>query len=289
MDFKINKIEKFLIKYKSSLIIIIAIIFVVGMFTLTFNNIPFVAPISFIFYFILTRAIASVAIIKNNKILKIRNTELELNKALNATNQLIDVTNPKDFQSLALFYNNRIAYLIGMGEFEKAENEICVFWQKFNTKKVSPLTLIAIHTNMASIALEKRDFKTYEEQFQLICAYHSQNTNKVIKRYSKYAITNLQQSAEAIVANENSNFDEYSARVWHSIHLEPMKQKILTDEQVQPYSYLQAYENFFIFNQNKGDTEKAKTYAQQIINIANEQFYIYRKAKEYLENGNSSN
>lgn len=289
MEFKLNSFERFVIKYKSPIIIIIAIVFVIGMFILALNDAPFIAPLSFVLYFILTRLIVSIAIIKNNKILKIRNTQLDLNTALNATTQLIDITNSKDFQSLALFCNNRIAYLIEMGEFEKAENEIKFFWQSFNTKKVSPLTLVAIHTNMASLALEKRDFEAYEEQFGLVCDYHNKSTNKIVKRHSKHSIINLQQLAEAIVANENSNFEEYSARVLQAIHFEPIKEKVLTDEQIPPHSHLQAYEKLFIFTQSIGDTEKAKAQAQQIINIANEQFYIYRKAKEYIENENRSN
>ena len=103
-----------------------------------------------------------------------------------------------------------------------------------------------------------------------------------------HTIISLTQYAEAVVANENSNFEEYATRVWQLNHYEPIKDKNLTDEQMNAYSYLVAYENLFIFTQNQGDTEKAMFYAQQIVNLANEQFYIYRKAKEYLENADRS-
>ena len=190
---------------------------------------------------------------------------------------------------MAVLLNNRAAFLINMGEFEQAENEIRMFWQKYGNKKLANHTRVAIHTNMAVIALYKKDFKSYEEQFRIICEYENKKAKKPIKRQIKHAIISLTQYAEAVVANENSNFEEYATRVWQTNHYEPTRDKYLTDKQVLPYSYIVVYKNLFTFAQNTGDTEKAKTYAQQIVNIGNEQFYIYRKAKEYLENADRSN
>lgn len=289
MKFKLNGLEKFLIRHKFPIIIITACIFLIVVYSLVFNGLILVALISIPIYWLVSRLLVNVSMIKNNQILKIRNSHLDLNEALNATNQLIDIINIKDFQSLAVLCNNRIAFLIEMGEFQKAESEIRIFWQSFNIKKILSPTLVAIHTNMAAIALEKRDLKTYEEQFRLVCHYNQKITNKVMKRHSDFAISNLTQNAESVVANENSNAESYTARVWQTTRTDSLKGKILSDDEITPHSYLTVYEKLFNFSKNKGDLEKTKAYAEHIVNIANEQFYIYRKAKEYLENANRSN
>lgn len=289
MDFKINKFEKFIIRNRKALVIVTASVFYFIMILCAIMFIP-LSPAPLLLLFLLFMQLFVVVMLKkSNQVLALRNKHLQPEKALDATNQLISATNKKDFQNVAVFLNNRIAFLMDMGEFEKAENEICMFWQRFENKKLLISTRIAIHTNMAAIALEKKDFKAYEEQFRVVCQNESEVKNKRMKRQIQHMIVSLQQHAEAIVANENSDFGDYVTRVWATNHYDPIRNKNLSDEQTPPYSYLVAYENLFIFTQNKGDTEKAKTYAQQIVNQANEQFYIYRRAKEYLENGNSSN
>ena len=289
MNFKINAIERFVIKNRKLLVIITACIFILLMILSAIMIIPYGSTTLLIIYWLIIQLFAVVIWKKSNQALAIRNKHLQLEKALEATNMLIEAINKKDFQNAAVFLNNRIAYLMDMGKFEQAENEAFIFFQKFENKRLLPTTRLAIHSNLATVALEKKDFKSYEEQFRIICQYEGEVKNKRMKRQIHHMIVSLQQHAEAVVANETCDFGDYVTRVWATNHYDPLKNKNLTDEQTLPYSYLVAYENLFIFTQNTGDTERAKTYAQQIINIANEQFYIYRKAKEYLENGNSSN
>lgn len=289
MEFKLNSFEKFIIRYKNPIIRITGLIYIIGMIISAIMLVPLGAPLLLVLFFLTTLFYLFVVIKKSNQPLALRNNYLQVKKALAATNQLIEITREKDFQEMAVLLNNRVAFLICMGEFEQAENEIRMFWQKYGNKKLANYIHIAIHTNMGIIALEKRDFKSYEEQFNIICQYEKKKANKRLKRQMSHTIISLTQYAEAVVANENSNFEEYATRVWQTNHYEPIKDKNLTDEQMNAYSYLVAYENLFIFTQNQGDTEKAIFYAQQIVNLANEQFYIYRKAKEYLENADRSN
>lgn len=289
MDFGLNEIEKFIIKHRIPLIIVTACIFILGIILSAMMFILLGPPLLVGIFCLVSQIYVFVIIKKLNQALAIRNNQLQPEKALDATNQLIEAIGEKDFQNMAVLLNNRIAFLMDMGEFEKAENEIRMFWQRFENKKLLITTRIAIHTNMAAIALEKKNFKAYEEQFGIVCQNESEVKNKRMKRQIQHMIVSLQQHAEAVVANENSDFGDYVTRVWATNHYEPIRNQNLSDEQTPPYSYLVAYENLFIFTQNIGDTEKAKTYAQQIVNMANEQFYIYRRAKEYIENGNSSN
>ncbi len=289
MEFKLNSFEKFIIRHRIPIIRITGLIYIIGMIVSAIMLVPLGAPLLLVFFFLTIQFYMFVILKKSNQPLVLRNNHLRPEKALDATNQLIEITREKDFQTMAILLNNRVAFLINMGEFEQAENEIRVFWQRYGNKKLAKHTRVAIHTNMGIIALKKRDFKSYEEQFRIICEYENKKVNKRLKRQMKHTIISLTQYAEAVIANENSNFEDYAVRVWATNHYEPTRNKNLTDEQTPPYSYLVAYENLFIFTQNKGDVEKAKTYAQQIVNIANEQFYIYRKAKEYLENANRRN
>lgn len=289
MDFKLNGFEKFMIRYRIPIIRITGLIYIIGMIISAILLIPFGAPLLLAFFFLTLQVYMFVILKKINQPLVIRNKHLQPEKALDATNQLIETTSEKNIQDMAVLLNNRAAFLINMGEFEQAECEIRMFWQKYGNKKLANHIRVAIHTNMATIALEKKDFKSYEEQFRIICEYENKKAKKLIKRQMKHSIISLTQSAEAVIANENSNFEEYATRVWQTNQYDPLRDRNLTGEQVLPYSYLNVYENLFIFTHNQGDVEKAKNYAQQIVNIGNEQFYIYRKAKEYLENGNSSN
>ena len=151
MEFKLNSFEKFIIRYRIPIIRITGLIYIIGMLVSAIMLVPLGAPLLLVFFFLTIQFYLFVILKKSNQPLVFRNNHLRPEKALDATNQLIEITREKDFQTMAVLMNNRVAFLINMGEFEQAENEIRVFWQRYGNNKLAHHTRVAIHTNMGII------------------------------------------------------------------------------------------------------------------------------------------
>ena len=292
MDFKINKFEKFVLCHYSAIVVAYFVI-ITGLMVVDniFENMFMLPLLLMLVTYFGGLYVIMIPSRKIKQINELSNVALDINRALDAYNQLIEATSKKSTKFLPSYCICRIACLVNMGEFDRAENELHLFWQHFNLKKIPASDLALTHTLMANIALEKGNIQLFNEEMRIVNEYRS-NAEMVgiFKRVYNYNLTDINLFAEAYFANESSNAQNFEARVFAHMSLdETTGKKRKKNKMPTPMAYISAYHRLFVFYKNQGDSDKATYYAQQLVNIGNEQLSDYRKAKEYLENGNSSN
>lgn len=287
MKFKLNGFEKFIIKKHKAMRIVACIFLFIAFFSYNYRVVLGSALIllALAFYFY----VCMLPSLKNLKLTKLNNIEMNLDAFINGANLMIEATNPKDLSNITTFCINRIIALINMGEFDRAENELRLFWQTFDLKKIPAGVLADTHIAMANIALEKGDMKAFNDQMNLVYQYRKNAQGfAILKNALDYSINGIHLFAEAVTADEHRNENDYEARVFAHLNTNPINNKP-RKKAPQPMYVVSAYGKLFEFFKHTGNIEKATYYAQQLINIGNEQIIDYRKAKEYLENANRSN
>lgn len=289
MKFKLNKVEKFIIRYYKPLIfayfiLIILVSAICGNFEL-----PIIGVILNTILLIVVLYVIYIPMNKTKQLQELNDIAFDMHTMIDGCNQMIEVYNPKDTAHLSSFCLFRITGLINIGDFDRAEQELKSFWQYFNLKKLFPSDLAQTHILMADIALEKGDKVLFENEMRIVYEYGNNSTIVGPLRHSyNYSVKDTELIAEAYYANKDSNSQDYERRVFEHLNTNPLTGKPLKKLPKPMYS-LMAYNKLFLFFKNTGNIEKATHYAQQLVNIGNEQLSDYRKAKEYIENGNSSN
>ena len=289
MKFKLNRTEKFLIRYYKPMffsyfiILVLASLFFdfVGWSTIgrIFNTILLI----FMFYVIF------VPMSKAKQIQQLNDVDFDILSMIDACNQMIDAYNPKDITHLSSFCLFRIIGLINLGDFDRAEQEIKSFWQYFNLKKIHPSDIAQTHSLMANIALEKDDIKLFEDEMRIVYEYGNKPAIVGTFKHSyNYNVKGMELLSEAYFANRNNCAQDYEHRVFEHMNTNPLTGKPLKKKS-KPMYYLMACSKLFMFYKNTDNNQKATYYAQQLLSIGNEQLNDYRKAKEYLENADRSN
>ena len=289
MKFSINPIEKFVIRYYKPLLhsyfIMVALVTFVTI-SLELTELAFL--INSLFFSLVSVAIC-VPVYKTKKIAELNDKTFDMYAMLDACNQMIEACNPKDTVRISSFCLMRITGLINIGDFDRAEQELKSFWQCFDLRKVHPSDIAQSHISMANIALEKENPTLFNNEMRIVYEYGNNSTIVGPLRHTyNHSVKNIQLVAEAYCADKNSNAEDYERRVFENLNTNLLNGKPLK-KPPQPMHNLMAMNQLFLFYKNKGDTEKAKYYAQLILNIGNEQLSDYRRAKEYLENENRSN
>ena len=290
MKFKLNGFEKFIIGHKTlTKMLLLAVYFVLVFIAIVSEFSSSFVTLYFILFIFLGICINVYPNIKGNQLLKIHNEDMDMISFLDGTNQMIVALNPKDIPFVSQFCNNRITALYNIGEYDIAENEIRMFWQSFDLRKVPVPTLVSTHISMAMHAISNHDEKAYNEQMRIIEHYRQRSQKKILVRNGiDYAIRNLQFYADAKMVTKNVEIPYYEENVLAHLKTNPINNKPRKKDPSKLETF-SAYCKLFIYYKNTENTSKATYYAQQLINIGNEQLAAYRKAKEYLENGNSSN
>ena len=289
MKFKLNGIEKFIIRYYKPLffayILLLLLIAVIlgnlGMNTIgVMLNTVLLCVMLYVIY---------VPMRKAKQLQELNDIAFDMYTMIDGCNQMIEAYNQKNTAQLSSFCLFRIIGLVNIGDFDRAEQELKSFWQYFNLKKLHPSDIAQTHKLMANIALEKGDKDLFENEMRIVYEYGNNSTIVGPLRHSyNHNVKDMELTVEAHYANQDSNGQDYERRVFEHLNTNPLTGKPLK-KLAKPMYYLMAYNKLFLFFKNTGNIEKATYYAQQLMNIGNEQLSDYRRAKEYLENGNSSN
>lgn len=202
--------------------------------------------------------------------------ELQNGEALRRTDYLLSILHPsfkKEYQQLCA---NRIAYLINLGYFQQAKEENELFLQHFGTE-TSPLISAAFFYNKAILNLYEENFEEY--QINIKKAYKFKDSAKGL---AKINLINLIDNHSYFVNSfftDDPNFE--------TVVLNDMK----LAERIGKSAVFSRYFAIFNYYKRHDNKEKALEYANKLIQVANGNFELYdcRVAKEYIENGNSSN
>lgn len=284
-SFKLNSLERFVIRRKKVLFICLYIAFFIsviifshlkGIVTVPTDTFVLALPTIVIFLYI-----EFLPIFKNAKITNAyRNLDIDL--SLDGAIKLADASNPKDLEFSPTFHNNKATYLIESGRLNEAEKELELIFQTFDAKKLSSTVLFDIHVNYALIKIQSGDENAFREQLKIIEGYYDKIKRKASMYISKDTLNSLYLTAEAHFNPYSENFEQ---RVLDDIKFFGDKEK----KKIDPCDYFFGYSLLFTYFTRFENTEKAVYYANEIVKIGNDSFYEYRKAKEYLENADKCN
>ena len=202
--------------------------------------------------------------------------ELQNSEALRRTDYLLSILHPnfkKEYQQLCA---NRIAYLINLGYFQQAKEENELFLQHFGTE-TSPLISAVFFYNKAILNLYEENFEEYKINIKK--AYEFKDSAKGLAKIN--LINKIDNNTHFVNSffTDDPNFE--------TVVLNDMK----LAERIGKYAVFSRYFAIFNYYKRHENKEKAIQYATTLIQVSNENFELYdcRVAKEYLENGNSSN
>lgn len=202
--------------------------------------------------------------------------ELQNSEALRRTDYLLSILHPnfkKEYQQLCA---NRIAYLINLGYFQQAKEENELFLQHFGTE-TSPLISAAFFYNKAILNLYEENFEEYKINIKK--AYEFKDSAKGLAKIN--LINKIDNNTHFVNSffTDDPNFE--------TVVLNDMK----LAERIGKYAVFSRYFAIFNYYKRHENKEKAIQYANTLIQVANGNLELYdcRVAKEYIENGNSSN
>lgn len=282
-QFKINFIEKMILRRRRGIVIAAGILCITVDLISAHFELAFVPIFSLLLLFLLIFSLNFTVASKINQVTKYYTHELNLAKSLESISTLMEIIPLKEKIYHATLCIDRISCLIEMGETEKAEEEIRLFWQTFNLSKMPPNTLLCLHHNMAIIKLRNRDFKGFNEQLKAACMYRDKSVGKRKKHRPEDDTIEYLTLIAATYGEYDSGLESKLLATLNFQNGEPRKKP------ASPARYMGVYYRLFEFFKKNNLPEQAMHYAELVINIGNEQFLSYRKAKEYLCNADGSN
>ncbi len=287
MKFKLNGLEKFVMKNHQAMKVITIVLYFISLIICNYHF-----QIGFTMFLIILVAllyVMALPVLKNHQLVKINDVHMNPVEMMNGANLMLETLKPKDINNVCTYCLLRIVALINMGEFDMAENEIRLFWQNIDLNKVNDTAITDTHILMANITLEKGDMKSFDEQMNLVYEYRKKAQSfALFKNPIDYNIESVKLSAEAMTATPGRNENDYETKVLTHLRTNPLNNKPRKKD-AQPIFVFSAYSKLFEFFKRTGNVQKSTYYAQQLVSSGNEQFIDYRRAKEYLENANRSN
>lgn len=202
--------------------------------------------------------------------------ELQNGEALRRTDYLLSILNPKFKKEYQQLCANRIAYLINLGYFQQAKEENELFLQHFGTE-TSPLISAAFFYNKSVLNLYEENFDEYKINIKK--AYEFKDSAKGL---AKINLINMIDNNTHFVNSFFTDDPNFETVVLNDIKLA---------ERIGKSAVFSRYFAIFNYYKRHENKEKAIQYANTLIQVANGNFELYdcRVAKEYIENGNSSN
>ena len=280
--FKINKLEMFAITKPTTFKIISSTFYLLLAFLVIITSLTSIdSDVVTCFVVLILVAIMFLffpKLVVNSKIvLSVQpQEELQNSEALRRTDYLLSILHPnfkKEYQQLCA---NRIAYLINLGYFQQAKEENELFLQHFGTE-TSPLISAAFFYNKAILNLYEENFEEY--QINIKKAYEFKDSAKGLAKIN--LINKIDNNTHFVNSffTDDPNFE--------TVVLNDMK----LAEHIGKSAVFSRYFAIFNYYKRHENKEKAIQYANTLIQVANGNLELYdcRVAKEYIENGNSSN
>lgn len=286
--FKLNSFEKFVIGHKKVLIVLSFIAFFVIQIVMTAIQGPLIIPQdTFLLSLILLALVFYICTLPKLKNLKVLTAyaKLDLDTALEGASLLLDAASQKDYSYSPTFYNNKAVFLIETGNFCESEKIFSLIFQMFDTKKIRPSMLFAVHANWAVLKAYTGDVNGFTEQLRITESYYKKvkdSKNKAEIRSADYVFNNAKLIEQAYFGTYSEDFER---KVLEHIKTFGGKEK----KEISPYDYFSAYSILFNYFARFENSEKAVYYASEAVKLGNPSLFEYRRAKEYLKNANECN
>lgn len=282
--FKINKLDMFAIKkpnlfrliFISSYIIISLLLYLLTLIPPRDESginaiIIFCVLFSIIWFFYPNLIVKSKLLLT----LQPRNDMLLCSESLSRTNYLLSIIGENFPKQRAILCSNRISFLMDIGDFQLAKEEINLFKQYFDLDKYASTSAI-LFINSAIIDLYQNDISAYEIDIKKANEYRYK-TKGIARASVDLSIDDNLFISSFFTTDPNFEFNVLN------------KKNIAGANNISTLFY--KYTSLFYFSKRTGNKEKAIEYANAILQTANGNLELYdcRQAKEYLDNAYQNN
>lgn len=287
-DFKINALERFIIRNHTAIRRILYVVFLVLIIIIVpitvDRDIPF--PAVFGAAMLLVIPVVLIDMLATFKFLKIErevNESLDLQTALDRSEKMLAVFKPTQLDYIGTATLLKATALYDMGRHGEAKDCIHNFLDACDVKKAPFSQMAQNHTLLAIMALCDYDFREFEFQKSRIerCMSDSSKSSKMV--FERNNIIGELDFDYALYSAEE--YDE-ALEVKAIMRPETKNGKTVPENKRSKLSYVSAYSMLFEYFKRLNMQEKAHYYARKLQRLANGQFECYREAKEYLDNEN---
>lgn len=207
--------------------------------------------------------------------------DLDPQSAVSLTEELLKIRQKDSLYEKQKFYDALFEYYISLGDTEKVINLYTEI--KRANKKIEKSYDLHLGLFLCTAYLNRGEKHLYDTEINKIQVKLSES--KTARNCLKRQFQEVKLLEEALYGNNNPKFEK---NVFGYLYKIKPNGKI-TNKKPSDIQKIAAYGLLFIYYKSNGNSEKATEYARKTTEICNEQFVVYRKAKEYLENANKCN
>lgn len=274
----ISKFERFCIKHQA---IIEIILYVVEVFIFLAAR-SFSVKATALIVFILIEIFFSL--VQNRPHItatKLYNDDLDPKSAVSLTEELLEIQQRNVLYEKQQIYNDLFEYLISLGDTEKIIDLYTEIRRK--NKKIDKSYDLQLRLFLCTAYLNRGEKYLYDEEINKIQIQLAES--KTARFFLKDQFKEVKLLEKSLYGNNDPRFEENVFGFLYKIKPNG-KTENKKPSNIQKIS---AYGLLFNFYKLNGNSEKATEYAIKAVEIGNEQFIVYRNAKEYLENADKSN
>ncbi|MBE6827088.1 MAG: hypothetical protein E7514_00555 [Ruminococcaceae bacterium] len=286
MNLKLTPLKRFIIRNHSVLsivFVIVAVILIHSMFITL--NMPMWALflIDFTVCFPICVYIETLGTLMLRKIETYLNNELDLYGTVKAADSFLEILKPNQYDYIGTAQYIKAVALYDMGETGEAEKLALDFTREAEKRGKAKFQCFEMHGFLTSIYLRKHDFDEYSKQLGLA----ESSLKKCKSIYRKLAEKNK------LMLTLRRNLKLYNAEEYDEKFEKWLTDSLVKGPDGKPYKTepnklyrASVYSKLFEYFKTLGIKDRQLEYAEKITEICNEQFKIYRDAKELLENAN---
>lgn len=274
----ISKFERFCIKHQTSIKIIP---YVVGVFIFSASHSVSVKAAAVIVCVAIEVFFSLVQNRPHITATKLYNDDLDPKSAVSLTEELLKIQQRDNLYEKQQIYNDLFEYFISLGDTEKIINLYTEIKRK--NKKIDKSYDLQLRLFLCTAYLNRGEKYLYDEEINKIQIQLAES--KTARFFLKDQFKEVKLLEEALYGNNDPSFEE---NVFGFLYKIKPNGK-MANKKPSDIQKISAYGLLFHFYKLNGNSEKAAEYARKTVEIGNEQFIVYRNAKEYLENADNSN
>ena len=212
---------------------------------------------------------------------KLYNDDLDPKSAVSLTEELLKLQKRDELFEKQQNYNNLFEYYLSLGDTEKVIDLYTEIKRK--NKKIDKSYDLQLRLFLCTAYLNRGEKYLYDQEMNIIQTQLAKS--KTARRLLNDQFKWVKLLEESLYGNNDLRFEE---QVFNFLYKVKPNGK-MGNKKPSDIQKISAYSLLFNFYKSNGNSEKATEYARKTAEIGNEQFIVYRIAKEYLENADRSN
>lgn len=212
---------------------------------------------------------------------KLCNDNLDPKSAVSLTEEFLKIRQRDNLYEKQQIYNDLFKYYNSLGDTEKV---IALYTEiQRENKKIEKSYDLQLRLFLCTAYLNRGEKDLYDKEISKIQIQLAES--KTARYLLEDEFKEVKLLEEALYGNNDLKFEE---SVFNFLYKIKPNGKI-TNKRPSDIQKIFAYGLLFRFYKLNGNSEKATEYARKTAEIGNEQFIVYRNAKEYLENADKCN